>query len=34
MADALSLDNLKSAGFNDTEIKDYIQTQVACMSKP
>jgi len=27
MADALSLDNLKSAGFNDTEIKDYTQTQ-------
>jgi hypothetical protein len=27
MADVLSLDNLKSAGFNDTEIKDYTQTQ-------
>jgi hypothetical protein len=27
MAAALSLDNLKSAGFNDAEIKDYTQTQ-------
>ena len=27
MADALSLDNLKSAGFNDTEIKNHVQTQ-------
>lgn len=27
MADALSLDNLKSAGFNDAEIKDHVQTQ-------
>ena len=27
MPDVLSIDDLKSAGFNDTEIKDHVQTQ-------